>query len=594
MKLYGNEGDVGDAFDNDTGTGSSGEEKEGRIGVTLDKPYVIAFVRVAPRVNQAVRLNGAEVWACTEGEDKTTAGRKIAGPVSGAANNRYVVVPTDREMEGQPFETVFLTRKAGENFFCNVGELEVYGWDPDAVPRDLLLAPETVTLSHEGNSMKIAWTEGENAGSYRVERKTSPDAEWELVKDGIPSGTLSYVDTAAPLGVKYYYQVASQRTTETGAAPELAYSETSEGWFYMPGEGTGFHAVYTQPYRAAAVDGSEQTVLTREDQPASFNREGVAELSEGAFLAVWTAKLIIPIDGEYTFKMKQDDGAALWIDDQPVINERWNGDKDWLSGKISLTKGEHVIRVDYNGLGGVDTLTLKWGGPVPEEIIPVSQLIPAPAGLPAGWEGERTFNVAPPNANDPTIKKGHVAFGENGAIVIQGGGMDIWAEREGFHFLWKTVKGDFEATMKYQFPDGNLGKNLGCKIMIMARNELNVGGNTGSVFYAPAVQGTEETFTYSGVVRQGSDERIQNLGNWLPGSRSGWLKVSRKDNTFTSWWKANEADEWTQIDTPKTIGTLNKSLFVGPALTTNNNLGRVTVTDLEISEVKRGTIFLLQ
>lgn len=587
MGQYGTEGDVTAAFDNDLGSAASGNSAGGRIGVELEKPYVIDFVRVAPRSEKVERLNDAEVWASTAEEDKLTKGRKIAGPLSGATKNQYITASVDAAFADQPFKAVFL--KKDENFFCNVGEFEIYGYDPLQVPHNILIAPEKITISHEGNFMKVSWEAGKNAQSYRVDRRTSPDDEWEQVQTGISKSTFSFVDESAPLGTRYYYRVASERAKQGGV--ELAWSDTAEG-FFGGGEGNGFYAVFTQPYSATAVGPDESDVLTLDNQAASFDRAEVPALAgnQDPFLAVWTANLIVPLEGDYIFKMNHDDGAALWIDDKPVINVRWDGDKsDWPQGTVHLAAGKHPIRVDYVGFGGTgkDILQLKWSCPdqVPEEIIPSSQLESVPVTLPKDWEGERTFNLP---------KKGHVSFPEEGKIVLQAGGKDIWGDNEGFHFLWKTMKGDFEATMKYEYPKDSFGGNLGCKIILMARNELKVGGTTGTTFYGPAAQATGSKFTYSGVARLRDDAAIQNLGTgWVDGSKVGWLKLTRKGNTFTSWWKNDQGGDWVQIGEPLT-GEFNKELFVGPALTTNNDQQDVTVTDLQIREVRNGSVIILK
>lgn len=591
--------DYSAVFDNDLSqdSASCGNDRNGRIGVVLDKAYAISYVRVAPRHDWERRLNGAEVWACGEGVDLGTItnmnnevkdfGVRIAGPIPDTTKGQLLTVPIDEEMADRPFKTVFLTRTDGKEFWCDVGELEVYGCDPTQIPQDILLAPTTVTLTNDVDFMKITWTAGKNATGYRVERKTSPDGPWVLAKDGIPADNLFYVDTDAPWGYPYYYRVGSLRTSESGSETEVAYSDTVDAWVYNHGKGTGFYAVFTQPYDPSSVEAAETVKLIRENQPATFNRDDVTELSGENFLSVWTAKLIVPLAGDYTFKMQQDDGAALWIDDEPVINTKWDS---WLpqeqSKTIFLTKGEHLIRIDYNGGGWPDTLTLKWGGPIPEEIIPVTQLISTPEALPESWEGERTFNLP---------YKGHVSF-QDGKIVLKGGGRDIWKENEGFHFLWKTVSGNFEAKMKYKLPD-NPAVSLGCKIILMARNELKVGEeNNGPTFYGPAAQATGGEFNYNGVARLENNVKIINLvNNWKPGSQTGWLKLRREGNKFTSFWtdKPNPGtNDWTKFG--EFTGAFNKDLFVGPALTTDNDPCEAEVMNFEIREIVSGTILLLQ
>src|SRR6185295_15590711 len=51
--------------------------------------------------------------------------------------------------------------------------------------------------------------------------------------------------------------------------------------------------------------------------------------------------------GMYAFKLVSDDGSALWIDDQRVVND--DGLHPWraAAGKVMLTEGDHVFRLSY-------------------------------------------------------------------------------------------------------------------------------------------------------------------------------------------------------------------------------------------------------
>lgn len=93
--------------------------------------------------------------------------------------------------------------------------------DTSSLPGDF-----SVTSIKLNSSSKpvIKWTAATNAKYYRIYRM-SQGGKWSLVKDGITS--LSFTDTSASVGIKYYYRVAACRSLKgvvnevTGASPVL-------------------------------------------------------------------------------------------------------------------------------------------------------------------------------------------------------------------------------------------------------------------------------------------------------------------------------------------------------------------------------------
>lgn len=78
----------------------------------------------------------------------------------------------------------------------------------DASEGDLekeLLPPSNLSLSMAANGIELRWTPSENARGYAVYRKTSADGEWKLLSDKIDGSEVSYRDTSASNGQKYWY-----------------------------------------------------------------------------------------------------------------------------------------------------------------------------------------------------------------------------------------------------------------------------------------------------------------------------------------------------------------------------------------------------
>ena len=79
---------------------------------------------------------------------------------------------------------------------------------------------------------------------------------------------------------------------------------------------------------------------------------------------VFVGKLIVPEDGEYTFRLDSDDGSRLTIDGNVVIEyDGIHGTGQPKRGKISLSAGRHDFRVDYFQGSFGKGLLLDWSGP---------------------------------------------------------------------------------------------------------------------------------------------------------------------------------------------------------------------------------------
>ena len=94
------------------------------------------------------------------------------------------------------------------------------------------------------------------------------------------------------------------------------------------------------------------------------------------FIVHAIATLTVPTAGEYTFRLRSDDGSELFIGDTLVIDhDGLHGatDKD---GAIQLTAGRHALRVNFFEAGGGQELRLSWRKPgdTAFTIVPTSAL----------------------------------------------------------------------------------------------------------------------------------------------------------------------------------------------------------------------------
>lgn len=82
------------------------------------------------------------------------------------------------------------------------------------------------------------------------------------------------------------------------------------------------------------------------------------------FAIDYTGRFWIEKPGEYRFVLTSDDGAILYLDGNPVINNDGQHAPQDASGSIELSKGVHSIRVSYfQGPRFQVALVLKVAGP---------------------------------------------------------------------------------------------------------------------------------------------------------------------------------------------------------------------------------------
>ena len=121
--------------------------------------------------------------------------------------------------------------------------------------------------------------------------------------------------------------------------------------------GHGFLAEY---FRNRDLAGQPEVVRVEEridifDQPAplpGFPREN--------YSARWTARLVAPMSGRYTFTFAGDDGYRLFIDEKPLIDE-WTRPNGTKSAQIDLEAGQsYDLRAEFFQAGGDVRAQLGW------------------------------------------------------------------------------------------------------------------------------------------------------------------------------------------------------------------------------------------
>jgi hypothetical protein len=78
------------------------------------------------------------------------------------------------------------------------------------------------------------------------------------------------------------------------------------------------------------------------------------------FSARWSGYLTVGSDGIYAFSLTADDGARLYIDNVLVIDNSGTHPATSLTGSAQLTRGSHLVLIDYIQDGGSFALEWLW------------------------------------------------------------------------------------------------------------------------------------------------------------------------------------------------------------------------------------------
>jgi hypothetical protein len=98
--------------------------------------------------------------------------------------------------------------------------------------------------------------------------------------------------------------------------------------------------------------------------------------AEDQFISHVLANLHVETEGQYQFRVTNDDGALVYVDDQLVLENDGPNDSTSVEGSATLTAGTHDLRVEYYEGGFNQRLTLQWKTPGSStfEVVPESVL----------------------------------------------------------------------------------------------------------------------------------------------------------------------------------------------------------------------------
>ncbi|HEX6288136.1 MAG TPA: PA14 domain-containing protein [Herpetosiphonaceae bacterium] len=159
----------------------------------------------------------------------------------------------------------------------------------------------------------------------------------------------------------------------------------------------------------AYYDNPDFTALkrTRVDPTVNFDwgyGSPDAALETSTFSVRWSGQVLPRYSEIYTFVTHNDDGVRLWVNDQLLIDDWRDHAVSEHQGTIRLQAGVPVsIRLEYYENHGNAVVRLLWASPSqPRQLIPASQLIPAP-GLIGSYYDNRDFTNLKLTRLDPTV-----------------------------------------------------------------------------------------------------------------------------------------------------------------------------------------------
>lgn len=463
-------------------------------------------------------------------------------------------------------------------FYGNVAELMFFGWtEADVLAAPIATAPKSVTFARtaDGLGLNVSWTAGANATGYLVERRVRGTEAWTEVAT-TAGDVLTCVD--ADLAQNYYeYRVTTQAELGTAASDPVVYP------FYIPADGTGLSGVVGWPYSSVSAAPAQLThEAPRGPEAINLDLAADAEVAPGvagsAHLA-WEGRIVLPFQGTYTFTLETDAGGAVFIDDASIANS-WTGGTKTPSGGATLAAGEHAIRVDYrvNENGQPKRCVLRWSGAVADEIVPVSQLFPS-AATPTFKVDDYTVQTYTQN------RASHVVKRADGKYVVTATNQELGSLASlNLTALVRPWTGGFDCFMRVE--TGNAYGKAGVLVQ-----------NADGVFLQASVMTAGANASYGFRAYDSSTGKAPMLAGWKQYTSSSdwpsWVRLTRRANVFTMYWKKAAGDEWQEIgvwtDTDRLFA---RDVHVGMSVGGNGdgNPAQLIFSNVVLKPVSEGTV----
>ena len=221
-------------------------------------------------------------------------------------------------------------------------ENQVLPLDPAAVKRIAVIGPHSEYGPHF-NEGKYDYTLFQEGGSANVK----PDQQ-DMVTPlrGIRDLLGDAVDVVYSPGVY----------AEAGCGPiDTKYLKSKDGT-------PGLTATYFSDKDFGTVERTavDPTVSFQWDKDPLVPEAGRKMGSKARFSVRWEGELMVPEAREYTFEIRHDGFAALYIDGNNVFQGNGNNDVWWHQATVTLSKGAHDLTFEYRKTAAKGIVKLWW------------------------------------------------------------------------------------------------------------------------------------------------------------------------------------------------------------------------------------------
>ena len=179
--------------------------------------------------------------------------------------------------------------------------------------------------------------------------------------------------------------------------------------------------------------------------------------------------------------------------------------------------------------------------------------------LPTGWLDQDIGSVGPAGS----------ATYASGVFTVTGSGTGIFSNADGMHFAYIPVSGDGSIIARVVSEQGAYDPQPG----VMIRETLDA--NSINAFAGPVGSNTDAYVEFYDRPTPGAYTNQQSASQAV--TLPYWVKLTRSGTTFNAY-QAPDGISWTQVATSQTINNVAQNVFVGLAVSDENNNGTSTAT----------------
>lgn len=348
-------------------------------------------------------------------------------------------------------------------------------------------------------------------------------------------------------GTMYEFDHWSDGGAATHTISTPATNTTYTAFFHTAGNGTGLAATY---YNNKNFTGA---TVQRIDPTINFDWAGGSpdgSLGPNTFSVRWTGQIQAQLTEAYTFNVKADDGARLWIDGKLVIDIWKSGGAQSIKTlPIPLVAGQkYAITMDYFEAQDNASARLFWSSPsTAKTIVPASQLYGNLTPVPNPWQ-QADVGLAP-IAGSATL--------DSGLFTISSSGRRIGKNADAFRFIYQTLNGN--GTITARVLDVQQTDNA-ARAGVMIRGSLD----PSAPFALMGLNAAGEALLQSRTTAGGSAVN-QPSGS---GFSSLWVRLVRAGNRITGF-RSTDGVNWTQ--TGFTDIVMGSNVLIGLAVAAHSD-----------------------